>query len=254
MRIGALIGNRRGARTNWFASSGRRTACSTATSCRLPKPLLAGQLGGIDRDSYRAMFSLDDDTLEAGGESILASKGDLGELLFSASAGLADLSRTLADLRGGGRRLLSLSRARSGELANLKARLAELKEDARADRHRGDAAMRSSSTRAIVRCASTMRRSPRARPIAVADRRHPTPHQRAAATGRAARRAGTAATVGRSARRPRWNGTRLCRSCRDEAITLSARAEAIEREIERNPAELDAIVVDETALQPCRPG
>jgi hypothetical protein len=38
------------------------------------------------------MFCLDDETLEAGGESILASRGDLGHLLFSATAGLADLS------------------------------------------------------------------------------------------------------------------------------------------------------------------
>ena len=34
----------------------------------IAEALLAGQLGNIDRDSYRAMFSLDDDTLEAGGE------------------------------------------------------------------------------------------------------------------------------------------------------------------------------------------
>ncbi len=30
------------------------------------------------------MFCLDDDTLEAGGEDILASEGDFGHLLFSA--------------------------------------------------------------------------------------------------------------------------------------------------------------------------
>ena len=44
------------------------------------------------------MFSLDDDTLEDGGESILASKGDLGQLLFSASAGLSDLGRNLEEI------------------------------------------------------------------------------------------------------------------------------------------------------------
>ena len=70
-----------------------------ANELPVAEAVLAGQLGGIDRESYRAMFSLDDDTLEAGGESILASKGDLGQLLFSASAGLADLSRTLTELR-----------------------------------------------------------------------------------------------------------------------------------------------------------
>ena len=74
------------------------------------------------------MFSLDDDTLEEGGESILASKGDLGQLLFSASAGLSDLSRNLEELRGEADRFYKY-RARSGELADLKAELTALREE-----------------------------------------------------------------------------------------------------------------------------
>jgi uncharacterized protein YhaN len=90
--------------------------------------LLAGQLGGIDRDSYRAMFSLDDDTLEQGGESILASKGDLGQLLFSASAGLADLSRALVGLRAEADAIYRFH-GHGTELAGYKRRLAELKDE-----------------------------------------------------------------------------------------------------------------------------
>ncbi len=88
--------------------------------------LIAADLGGIDRDAYRSMFSLDDDTIEAGGESILASKGELGQLLFSASAGLADLSLTLLALRAeadGFHR----HRGRGTELSLLKADLADLR-------------------------------------------------------------------------------------------------------------------------------
>jgi uncharacterized protein YhaN len=88
--------------------------------------IIAGQLGGIDRQSYRSMFSLDDETLEAGGESILASKGDLGELLFSASTGLAELSRTLTNLRAEADGYYRFH-ARSGELQTLKTRLAASK-------------------------------------------------------------------------------------------------------------------------------
>jgi uncharacterized protein YhaN len=95
--------------------------------------VLLGELGGIDRDSYRTMFSLDDATLEAGGESILSSKGDLGQLLFSASAGLADLSKGLVDLKTEAEGFYKY-RARSGELSDLKARLGELK----AERERVD--------------------------------------------------------------------------------------------------------------------
>ena len=77
------------------------------------KPISDGtilaDLGGIDRVSYTTMFSLDDDTLEVGGESILASKGDLGQLLFAASAGLSDLSQKLLDLKNGGGCLLQVS-------------------------------------------------------------------------------------------------------------------------------------------------
>jgi uncharacterized protein YhaN len=89
--------------------------------------IVLGELGGIDRESYRTMFSLDDETLEAGGESILASKGDLGQLLFSASAGLADLSRRLVDLRSEADGFYKY-RSRSGELSELKGRLITLKE------------------------------------------------------------------------------------------------------------------------------
>ena len=60
---------------------------------------IKADLGGIDREAYRTMFSLDDETLEKGGASILASKGDLGELPFSAGAGLADPSRNPLGLR-----------------------------------------------------------------------------------------------------------------------------------------------------------
>jgi uncharacterized protein YhaN len=87
---------------------------------------LLRELGGIDRETYRTMFSLDDETLEAGGKSILASKGDLGQLLFSASAGLADLSQTLSDLQTEAEDFYRL-RARSGKLIDLKSRLASLK-------------------------------------------------------------------------------------------------------------------------------
>jgi uncharacterized protein YhaN len=89
--------------------------------------LILGDLGGLDRNAYRTMFSLDDETLEAGGNSILASNGELGLLLFSASAGLAELSKTLVDLRlktDG----FTWPNARSGELHQLKAGLATLKQ------------------------------------------------------------------------------------------------------------------------------
>ena len=90
--------------------------------------LLAGDLAGLDRAAYRTMFSLDDETLESGGDSILASNGELGQLLFAASAGLAELSRTLLDIRSTADGF-TWPNARSGELHKLKATLAVLKQE-----------------------------------------------------------------------------------------------------------------------------
>ncbi|MGQ7847758.1 AAA family ATPase [Granulosicoccus sp. 3-233] len=48
-------------------------------------------LQGLTRDDYARRFSFDEQTLQAGGEQILNSDGDVGQALFSASAGLANL-------------------------------------------------------------------------------------------------------------------------------------------------------------------
>lgn len=91
----------------------------------LPEVTLQGALGGMSREGYSAMFSLDDETLEKGGESILANRGDLGEMLFSASAGLSSLAPQLEALRAG---LDGFHRSgkRSGWLYDSKKQLADL--------------------------------------------------------------------------------------------------------------------------------
>lgn len=88
--------------------------------------ILSAPLAGLTRDAYRMMFSLDDQTLEDGGNAILESKGDLGELLFSASAGIAGISfildTTIAEADG-----IFRKRASSTKIAGLKRQIAELK-------------------------------------------------------------------------------------------------------------------------------
>ncbi len=89
--------------------------------------IVANAVGGMDRESYKAMFSLDDDTLEAGGEAILRSEGNLGELLFAGGAGLVELGATLDRLR----KLADSfhkKRARATRLVELKKGLGELRE------------------------------------------------------------------------------------------------------------------------------
>ena len=90
--------------------------------------LLKSELDGVDRESFRLMFSLDDESLEKGGEAILASHGDLGQLLFSASAGLAEMSARLDALRRKADEFYR-PRASTTELARLKHALDELKRE-----------------------------------------------------------------------------------------------------------------------------
>lgn len=87
---------------------------------------ITAHLAGLSRDAYETMFSLDDETLEAGGKSILESRGDLGKLLFTASAGLGHASDTLSALEAEADGLYR-KQAHGTELALLKKRLAELK-------------------------------------------------------------------------------------------------------------------------------
>jgi uncharacterized protein YhaN len=92
----------------------------------LAEAALRGALGNLNRETYCQMFSLDDETLEKGGEEILTSKGDLGQLLFAASAGLGGLSARLKQTqeeaeqiykKGGSKNLIADRKRQLAELA-----------------------------------------------------------------------------------------------------------------------------------------
>ena len=86
---------------------------------------IAVELFGLQRDDYRLKFSLDADTLEKGGQNILESKGDLGALLFAATAGIADLSQRLNTLRIDNEAFFKKG-AHKRDLNVLKAKIADL--------------------------------------------------------------------------------------------------------------------------------
>jgi uncharacterized protein YhaN len=108
----------------------RQNSLMDAAGAPVGEAALAGPLGGISREACRVMFSLDDETLEKGGDSILASKGELGQLLFTASAGLTAAGRELERLED---ELAQFHRpnARASGLAEARRKLADL-----ADRRR----------------------------------------------------------------------------------------------------------------------
>ncbi|WP_415184429.1 AAA family ATPase [Phaeovulum sp.] len=121
MRVGARL-DIGGQMQEVVRIKGRGATLLDAGGAALPEAVLGAGLGGIDLAGYRAMFSLDDDTIEAGGNSILASQGDLGQLLFSASAGLTGLGKGLETLRREADAFFR-PRAQNTALNSLKARL-----------------------------------------------------------------------------------------------------------------------------------
>jgi uncharacterized protein YhaN len=54
----------------------------------LPDHVLAPFLGGTDQEFFLRMFAIDHQNMVRGGEEILSSSGDLGQMLFQAAAGL----------------------------------------------------------------------------------------------------------------------------------------------------------------------
>jgi uncharacterized protein YhaN len=53
--------------------------------------ILSGWLGGLSEGLYSSMFGLDHDSLVAGGRELAEGKGELGQILFEAGAGLTSI-------------------------------------------------------------------------------------------------------------------------------------------------------------------
>ena len=125
MRIGGLL-EFEGRTLAVSRTKSRGNSLHDAEGRPLSEIAISANLTGLSRDAYSSMFSLDDETLEAGGRAILESRGDLGKLLFTASAGLGHASDVLAalDTEADG---LYRKQAQSTEIALLKKRFAELK-------------------------------------------------------------------------------------------------------------------------------
>ncbi len=129
MRVGAVL-EIEGAPTELVRIKRNKNDLITPSGDLVIPAQLLHALDGIDRDQYQAMFSLDDETIEAGGDDILASQGNLGELLFSAAAGLSDLGSVLETARAEVD-LFHKKRARKTELADAKRALKELHDEIR---------------------------------------------------------------------------------------------------------------------------
>ncbi|MER8824226.1 AAA family ATPase [Mesorhizobium sp. M0991] len=125
MRIGGVL-ELAGSQHTFTRTKQRTNSLLNATGQPVSDVAITAHLAGLSRDAYTTMFSLDDETLEAGGKSILESRGDLGKLLFTASAGLGNASDTLNTLEAEADALYR-KQAHGTELALLKKRLVDVK-------------------------------------------------------------------------------------------------------------------------------
>ncbi|MER8632292.1 AAA family ATPase [Mesorhizobium opportunistum] len=125
MRLGGVL-ELAGVEHSFTRTKQRNSSLLDAIGKPVSEMAITAHLAGLSRDAYTTMFSLDDETLEAGGKAILESRGDLGKLLFTASAGLGHASDTLNALEAEAD-AIHRKQAQGTEIALLKKRLAELK-------------------------------------------------------------------------------------------------------------------------------
>ncbi len=96
----------------------------------LPETAIASNLGGLSLEDYRSLLCLDDDTIEKGGNAIASARGDIGRLLFSAAAGVADLNAVLEQARTKANSIYK-KRASTTRVAELKRELGEIESSIR---------------------------------------------------------------------------------------------------------------------------
>ena len=96
MRVGAVLQNDREA-LEVRRRKGNRDTLLTPEETPIPmgEGALAPFLAGANRSFIKRMFSLDHERLRKGGREILEARDDIGQMLFSAGAGLSGLRETL---------------------------------------------------------------------------------------------------------------------------------------------------------------
>lgn len=125
LRVGLALSSQAGDRLAIMRRKGRVNtllkydpATGDELSDTVPEDRLREWLGGLSQGLFLAMFSLDHDSLVRGGEALAQGKGDAGESLFEAGAGLTSIRSLRAKLD---REAETLFKARASTTAIYKA-------------------------------------------------------------------------------------------------------------------------------------
>ncbi len=97
LRVGARLAGG-GREVTLVRRKGRKDTLLSEEGEPVDEQVLLALLGGVGREQFRAMFGLDHESLREGAESLVASRGDLGESLFDAGTGSRGIHAVLAGL------------------------------------------------------------------------------------------------------------------------------------------------------------
>jgi uncharacterized protein YhaN len=104
-RIGGALKNSAGQELAFIRRKGRSNTVLTPEGEPLDDDRLRDYLHGIDRQVFLSMFGIDHQALISGGEDILKGGGELGQSLFAAGLGTADLRGVIQELEDKARSL-----------------------------------------------------------------------------------------------------------------------------------------------------
>ena len=92
LRLGGTIAGRNGSPVAFLRRKGNKNTLLEADNrTPLADAALSAHLGGLDRDLFVTMFGIGHQQLVQGGQEIVRGHGEVGQLLFAAGSGIADL-------------------------------------------------------------------------------------------------------------------------------------------------------------------
>lgn len=125
LRIGAELEGSNGQRLEVTRRKGiRNTLRCGDDQTPVDEAQLQAFLGNVDRTLFELMFGIDHERLRQGGAQILEGQGEIGQLLFAAGAGIANLQDAQSALAQETDQLLKPS-GRSGDIADSASQLRE---------------------------------------------------------------------------------------------------------------------------------
>ena len=95
LRVGGVLLRSDGERLSVVRRKGRKDTLLGSDGQPLPEDTLRSFLGGVDRESFIRVFGMSREELLSGGRAIMEGKGSVGESLFAAGLGGADLKGLL---------------------------------------------------------------------------------------------------------------------------------------------------------------